>query len=69
MRLLKDKPYSQAEAEMAAGMGSFNVNVTYRGKPLPNQNKIKNASNVMDTLSPLSNLTSTTEVMEELNID
>ena len=33
MRLLKDKPYTQEEAEMAAGMGSYTVS-----PKIPNQN-------------------------------
>ena len=69
MRELKDKPYSQAEAEMAAGMGSFTIQVTKQGKPLNNNlAKAKNASSAMDTFSPASSVTSTSNIMEGLNI-
>jgi len=69
MRELKDKPYSQAEAEMAAGMGSFTIQVTKQGKSLNNNvSKVKNASSAMDTFSPASSVTSTSNIMEGLNI-
>ena len=69
MRLLKDKPYSQAEAEMASGMGSFNIQVTHNGKPIANKKTEKVAAmSAMDTFSPASSLTSTSNVMEGLNI-
>ena len=71
MRELKDKPYSQAEAEMAAGMGSFTIQVTKQGKPLNNNtaaSKVKNLSASMDTFSPASSVTSTSNIMEGLNI-
>jgi len=69
---MKDKPYSQAEAELAAGMGSFSVHVTRNGKLLDtnnkNVNKTKRAAS-MDTLSsPASSLVSTSTVMEGLSI-
>lgn len=67
LRLLKDKPYTQAEAELAAGMGSFNIQVTYKGKPLPNQTQIS-TSNSMDTFSPMTSITSTSNVMDGLSL-
>ena len=70
LRLLKDKPYSQAEAEMASGMGSFTIQVTHNGKPIANNKKtekVAKTASAMDTFSPAS-LTSTSNVMEGLNI-
>ena len=70
LRLLKDKPYSQAEAEMASGMGSFTIQVTHNGKPIANNKKtekVAKTASSMDTFSPVS-LTNTSNVMEGLNI-
>lgn len=54
---------------MAAGMGSFTVHVTDKGKPLLNQSQLKHSSAKMDTVEPLPNVTTTAKVMEGLNID
>ena len=70
LRLLKDKPYSQAEAEMASGMGSFTIQVTHNGKPIDKNNKTEKLMKTiaMDTFSPSSSVASTSNVMEGLNI-
>lgn len=65
MRSMKEAPYSQAEAELAAGMGSYTVKI----KPSVNQSEhdAKNTNN-MDVLSPASTVTNTASVMDSLTI-
>ena len=61
IRLLKDKPYTQAEAEMAAGMGSYTVSTSdYVLPPILEVNLTKVSHN--------KNMTDTANIMETLDI-
>ena len=74
MRSLKEKPYSQAEAELAAGMGSFtvqNINKPSSNKKIEkmvDDNVISQKMDDDNMMSPASTLTNAANTMEELSI-
>merc|ERR1719468_985873 len=57
MRLLKEKPYSQAEAELAAGMGSYNAKEIKKKTPVDTSYERK--ITIDDITSPASTITNT----------
>ena len=57
---MKEKPYSAAESQMAAGMGSYTVN--------PNVKPIGEKTLYNEILAPSASLLKTSQVMEDLNI-
>lgn len=69
VRLLKDKPYTQAEAELAAGMGSYTIKATApKTSKLKSNDTIENESITADILSPSSTMSNAAMDLEGLNI-
>lgn len=59
IRLLKDKPYTQAEAEMAAGMGSYTISTSDHVLPPileVNLTKVSHNKNMTDTANTMETL-------------
>ena len=67
IRLLKDKPYTQAEAEMAAGMGSYTVSTSDHDLP-PILEANLNTRTSINKVSHSKNMTDTANIMEALDI-
>lgn len=66
MRVLKEKPYSHAEAELAAGMGSYNV--AEIKKKIAVNTSFERKTTIDDIASPASTITNTANIMETLDI-
>jgi len=66
VRLLKDKPYTQAEAELAAGMGCYTIKPSAPKTVKPKGNDMMDDAS--DILSPASTMTNAAMDLEGLNI-
>lgn len=69
MRLMKEEPYSQAEAEAAAGMGSYILKINTKKNELKEKKSKKKTKISDDVLPPASNLSATVNIFESLSME